>query len=139
MISSVTLVASSLVGGWIASTWTPRTAYVATLPFIAASIIALACIREPHLHFRTGEETGGRRSLGSQARDTLSTITGRAEVRRVALLTALCAMLVQMVIEFGPLWLLELRSKPVYCRSHRIRRPAFISLSDCIVDPCDLI
>jgi MFS family permease len=112
MISSVTLVVSSLVGGWIASVWSPRTAYVATLPFIAASIIALACIREPHLHRQTIDETGGRRSLAVQARDTFATITRRSEVRRVALLMALCAMLVQMVIEFGPLWLLELRSKP---------------------------
>jgi MFS family permease len=112
MLSSVTLVGSSLLGGWLASVWSPRLAYVATLPFVVGSLVCLAFVREPHVHRQpdTGEPT--RTSLRAQARDTFSTILAHRHVRGLAIVMALSGLLVQMVIEFGPLWLVELRSSP---------------------------
>ena len=110
MLSSATLVGSSLVGGWLASVWSPRHVYVATLPFVALSLVCLGFVREPHLHRESAPGEQGRRSVRAQARHTFSTILGHRDVRALAMLMALSGLLVQMIIEFGPLWLVQLRS-----------------------------
>jgi MFS family permease len=112
IMSSVTLVGSSLLGGWLASIWSPRFAYVATLPFVVGSLVFLAFVREPHVHRQSDGGEPKRNSLGAQARDTFSTILADRDVRGLAVVMALSGLLVQMIIEFGPLWLVELRSSP---------------------------
>jgi MFS family permease len=109
-LSSATLVGSSLLGGWLASVWSPRDAYLATLPFVALSLVCLAFVHEPQLQRETDPAGGGRRGLRAQARDTFATILARRHMRALAMVMALSGLLVQMVIEFGPLWLVELRS-----------------------------
>ena len=109
MLSSASLVGSSLLGGWLASIWSPRHAYLCTLPFIVFSLVCLGFVREPHLH---RERTAGAQSRGvrAQAGDTFATILAHRDVRALAIVMALSGLLVQIIIEFGPLWLVELRS-----------------------------
>lgn len=110
MLSSATLVGSSLLGGWFASIWSPRDAYLVSLPFVVLSLVCLAFVREPQLHRESagGEQT--RRGVRAQARNTFATILAHRDVRALAMVMALSGLLVQMIIEFGPLWLVELRS-----------------------------
>ena len=112
MMSSATLVGSSLLGGWLASIWSPRSAYVATLPFVAGSLVCLAFVREPRLHRQLDTPTSTPKNLRAQTRDTFATILAHRDVRLLAGLMAVSGLLVQMIIEFGPLWLVELRSSP---------------------------
>jgi predicted MFS family arabinose efflux permease len=99
-IESATLVASSLAGGVLAGFTTPRLTYFLTVPFAVASIAALMRFDEPQLH-KTEEST----SLRSHLAVTYRTITRRRELRPAIVLTVLTALLLQVIFEFGPLWL----------------------------------
>jgi MFS family permease len=103
LAESVTLVASSLLGGWIANVTTPRLTYFLTVPFAALSIVAFLRFREPQLH-KTEDAVSVRRQLAmtyqalTQSRGLLPTVT----------LIVLTSLILQSVFEFGPLWLVAL-------------------------------
>ena len=99
-VESATLVVSSLAGGLLAGLTTPRLTYFLTVPFAAASIAALLRFDEPQLH-KTDESTSLRRHVAV----TLRTIARRRELLPVIVLTVLTALMLQVVFEFGPLWL----------------------------------
>lgn len=79
MLSSVTLVGSSLLGGCLASVWSPRLAYVATLPFVIGSLVCLAFVREPHVHRPPDTGEPARNSLLQRARSTMREHRARAD------------------------------------------------------------
>ena len=97
---SVTLVTSSLAGGWIANLTAPRVTYFMTVPFAVLSVVALLRFREPQLH-KTDEAVPLRRQLAT----TYRTLLGGRNLLPIVLLSVLTALIMQTVFEFGPLWL----------------------------------
>jgi MFS family permease len=106
-VESATLVASSLAGGVLAGLTTPRLTYFLTVPFALASIAALLRFDEPRLH-KTDEST----SLRSHIAVTYRTITQRRELLPAVALTVLTALMLQVIFEFGPLWLVASGTAP---------------------------
>jgi MFS family permease len=106
-VESATLVASSLAGGVLAGLTTPRLTYFLTVPFALASIAALLRFDEPRLH-KTDEST----SLRSHIAVTYRTITQRRELLPAVALTVLTALMLQVIFEFGPLWLVASGAAP---------------------------
>jgi hypothetical protein len=106
-VESATLVASSLAGGVLAGLTTPRLTYFLTVPFALASIAALLRFDEPRLH-----ETEESTSLRSHIAVTYRTITRRRELLPAIVLTVLTALMLQVIFEFGPLWLVTSGAAP---------------------------
>jgi MFS family permease len=106
-VESATLVASSLAGGVLAGLATPRLTYFLTVPFALASIMALLRFDEPRLH-KSDESTSLRTHVGV----TYRTITRRRELLPAVGLTVLTALMLQVIFEFGPLWLVASGTAP---------------------------
>ncbi|HEV7652938.1 MAG TPA: MFS transporter [Actinophytocola sp.] len=107
-VESMALVASSLLGGWVASLLPTRVTYLLSVPFVLASIIAYLRFREPRLH-RAGEPAPLRRHIAT----TVRTLTHQRALAPVILLSVLVAVLMQTVFEFGPLWLVAVSAPAV--------------------------
>jgi MFS family permease len=103
MVNSAGLVASSLVGGWLAGVTSTRMTYYVTVPIVALSVIALMRFREPQLH-KTDEPT----SLRSHLAVTYRAVAGQGRLVPIIMLAAVTAVLLQSIFEFGPLWLVAL-------------------------------
>jgi predicted MFS family arabinose efflux permease len=103
LVESVALVASALAGGAIAAVASLRATYFLTAPLLAASCLVLIRFREPRLH--KAEE---RESLRRQLRTTYRTILAPGRLRAVVALTVAGSVLMQGMLEFGPLWLVAL-------------------------------
>jgi MFS family permease len=103
LTESLSLVAGALSGGWIASLTSTRLTYFLTVPFAVLSVLTYRAFREPRLH-RTGARTPLRRHLSV----TYRTLTRRGRLLPVVTLTLLVSLLLQLIIEFGPLWLVAL-------------------------------
>lgn len=108
VVESSALVASALLGGWLASLTSPRLTYFLTLPFLALSVVAYLRFREPQLH-KAREAT----SIRDQIALTYRTLLRRGKLLPIVALTVLTALILQVVIEFGPLWLLALSASAV--------------------------
>jgi MFS family permease len=108
LVESIALVASSLLGGWLASLTTPRLMYFLTVPVAALSIVAYVRFREPQLH-KTEEAT----SLRSHLAVTYRTLTRRGHLLPIMGLAVLTSLVLQVVFEFGPLWLVALAAPAV--------------------------
>lgn len=104
-VESLALVLSALAGGVLAAESSPRFTYAATLPLVAASVVALAWFREPRLH-KESEPIAVRAHVAL----ALSTITRNPVVAQVALISALVTMLASATFEFGPLWLVAMHA-----------------------------
>ena len=98
--NSAALTGSALVGGVIAGVASPRLTYVLTVPFAAAGLVLLLRFREPQLH-RRAARTGTRAQLAA----TWRAVAGQPRVAAVVAGSVLAAATVQMMFEFGPLWL----------------------------------
>ena len=109
--NSVALVTGSLAGGVLAEVTQPRTTYLLSLPAYALAAVALVCFREPRLH-RAADRIG----VGEQVAATVRAITGKRRLLPVVAGAALGMVLLQMLIEFGPLWLVGVR-----CGGGRVR------------------
>jgi MFS family permease len=103
LVESVALVASALAGGAIAAVASLRATYYLTAPLLAGSCLALIRFREPRLH--KAEE---RELLRQQLRKTYRTILAPGRLRAVVALTVVGSVLMQGMLEFGPLWLVAL-------------------------------
>ncbi len=108
VVESSALVTSALLGGWLASLTSPRLTYFLTLPFLALSVVAYLRFREPQLH-KAREAT----SVRDQIALTYRTLLRRGQLLPIVALTVLSALILQVVIEFGPLWLLALSASAV--------------------------
>ena len=100
MWNSAALTGSAVVGGIVAGLASPRLTYVITVPFAVAGLVALLRFREPKLHRRAGR-TGTRAQLAA----TWRAVAGQPRVAAVVLASVLAAATLQMMFEFGPLWL----------------------------------
>lgn len=102
------MVASALAGGALAALTSPRTTYFLTIPFALLSIGALARFSEPRLH-----KASDARPLRSQVTTTYRTIVGRGRLRLIIVTMVLTALLLQMLLEFGPLWMVALAAPAI--------------------------
>ena len=102
-VESVSLVASALAGGVIASLASTRVTYFLTVPFAVLSVLALLRFREPCC---TRRPSGT--SLRAHIALTYRTLTRGGHLLPVVTLAVLTAVLLQVIFEFGPLWLIAL-------------------------------
>jgi predicted MFS family arabinose efflux permease len=103
LTESIALVSGALFGGWIASLTSTRLTYFLTIPFAALSALAYLRFREPRLH-EAGERTSLRRHLAL----TYQALTRRGQLLPIITLTVLTSLILQLILEFGPLWLVAL-------------------------------
>jgi MFS family permease len=103
LVESVALVASALAGGAIAAVAPLRVTYFLTAPLLAGAGAVLLLFREPRLH-KAEEKESLRRQLAS----TYRTILAPGRLRAVVALTVAGSVLMQGMLEFGPLWLVAL-------------------------------
>ncbi|MGH8827700.1 MAG: MFS transporter, partial [Jiangellaceae bacterium] len=108
LVESVALVSSALLGGWLASLATPRLTYFLTVPLAALSIVAYLRFREPQLH-KTEETT----SLRSHLAMTYRTLIQRGRLLPIIALAVMTSLILQLIFEFGPLWLVALAAPAV--------------------------
>jgi MFS family permease len=105
---SVALVSSALAGGGIAALTSPRVTYFLTVPFVVLSIGALARFTEPRLHQPKDSEP-----LRKQIATTYTTLVERGRLRPIVLTMVLSAVLLQALLEFGPLWMVAMTAPAV--------------------------
>ena len=103
VVESVALVSGALAGGIIAEVAPLRATYFITVPLLVISAALLLRFKEPRLH-----KTDEPESLRKQVTTTYSTILTRPGIRLVVLLTIVGSLLMQGMLEFGPLWLVFL-------------------------------
>jgi MFS family permease len=103
MVNSAGLVLSSVAGGWLAGLTGTRATYWMTVPLVAASVLALMRFREPRLH-----KTHEAASLRGHIAVTYRTVARQGRLLPIITLAALTAVLLQVLFEFGPLWLVAL-------------------------------
>jgi predicted MFS family arabinose efflux permease len=103
LLESTALVSSALLGGVMAAVTTPRITYFLTVPFALLAICVLSRLREPSLH-----RVEASPLLRSQIGTTYKTIVQRGQLRPIISSMVLCALLLQALVEFGPLWMVAL-------------------------------
>ncbi len=102
MWNSIALTGSALVGGVLAGLASPRLTYVITVPGAAAGLLLLLRFREPTLHRQVATRSGMRAHLAA----TWRVVAGRPAVAATVVASVIAAATLQMIFEFGPLWLL---------------------------------
>jgi hypothetical protein len=113
VIESAALVISALAGGLIAQFAPLRATYFLTAPLLVLSALMLFRFREPQLH-----KTEEREPLSAQIRATYRTVLSGGHLRAIVALTVAAAILMQGMLEFGPLWLVALLVPPVLFGPH---------------------
>jgi MFS family permease len=113
LIESIALVGSALLGGLIAEFAPLRATYFLTAPLLVLSALMLVWFREPQLH-----KTEEREALRAQIRATYRTILSGGQLRAIVALTVVGALLMQGMLEFGPLWLVALLVPPFLYGPH---------------------
>jgi MFS family permease len=103
LVESIALVASALAGGVIAEFAPLRLTYFLTAPLLVAACVVLLTFREPTLH-----KVEEAQPLRRQVVTTYRTLLQRGRLRLVVALTVAGSLLMQGMLEFGPLWLLAL-------------------------------
>jgi MFS family permease len=104
--NSVALTGSALIGGVLAGLTSPRVTYLITVPCAAAGLLLLLRFREPTLHRRIATRAEGRSGLREHVTATWRAVAGRPRVAAIVVTSVIAAATLQMVFEFGPLWLL---------------------------------
>jgi MFS family permease len=104
----VALVSSALAGGGLAALTSPRMTYFLTTPFVLLSIGALSRFTEPRLH-----RAGDALPLRGQIATTYRAIVERGRLRPIIITMVLSALLLQMLLEFGPLWMVALAAPAI--------------------------
>jgi MFS family permease len=103
LVDSAALVVSALVGGALTGIAGARCTYLLTVPVVALSIVALWRFPEPRLH-RADEATSLRAHIGL----TYRTLIRRGRLLPIVAMAMLTGVVLQVVLEFGPLWLVAL-------------------------------
>jgi predicted MFS family arabinose efflux permease len=102
-VESAALVLGALAGGALAEVLPLRGTYFMTAPLIGLAAVALLRFREPRLH--RAEDAG---SLRQQVTATYRALLERGALRPVIALVVLSALVLQVMLEFGPLWMVDL-------------------------------
>ncbi|MDQ4051542.1 MAG: MFS transporter [Actinomycetota bacterium] len=113
LLEGLGLTAGALLGGLLSEAASPRMTYFATIPPVLVALALAFVFREPRLH-----RSEQRLSLGEQLSVTVRTIADRGAVVPVLLLGAVAGVAVQLVFEFGPLWLVALAVPAVLFGPH---------------------
>jgi MFS family permease len=113
MSQSIALVASALAGAALAAITSPRVTYFATVPFVLASLPALFSFTEPHLH--RGDDPA---RIRDQVATTYRTVLERGRLRPIIATMVLSALLLQALLEFGPLWMVALAAPTILFGAH---------------------
>jgi MFS family permease len=113
LVESVGLVASALAGGLVAQVAPLRLTYFLTAPLLLISGLLLLRFREPQLH--KAEE---REPLRAQIGATYRTLLAGGQLRAIVALTVAGSLLMQGMLEFGPLWLVALSVPPIWYGPH---------------------
>lgn len=113
LTESAALVASALAGAAIAQVAPLSTTYFLTVIPLAGAAVALLRFREPQLHKVSETEP-----LGRQLRATYRTLLQPGRLRAVVALLVVGALLMQGMLEFGPLWLVALAAPPLLYGPH---------------------
>ncbi len=107
LLEAVGLTTGALAGGLVAELTTARTSYLLTVPVVLLAVVVRA-FREPVLHRQEHRTT-----LRDQLRSTVRAMNDRAAVIPAMALGAAAGVALQLVLEFGPLWLVDLAA-PVW-------------------------
>jgi predicted MFS family arabinose efflux permease len=102
-VESAALVTGALVGGAVAEVIPLRGTYFMTVPLIGLAAVALLRFREPRLHRAEQAEP-----LRQQVTATYRALLERGALRPVIALMVLSALVLQVMLEFGPLWMVDL-------------------------------
>ena len=102
-VESAGLVVSALAGGVLAEVVPLRATYFMTVPFIVIAAVALLRFREPQLH--QAEEAG---RCARKSPPPIGHFSNGARCARSIALLVLTALLLQAMLEFGPLWMVAL-------------------------------
>jgi MFS family permease len=103
VLDSMGLVSSALLGGWVAEVLSTRATYFLTIPFGLLAAAEYLSFDEPTLHRnRPSEGWRAQVALGYRA------LTGSRRLLPVVTMAVLAALLTQVLVEFGPLWLVAL-------------------------------
>lgn len=113
LLESSALVTSALAGGVVAEFTSLRATYFLTVPLLGAAALMLYFFREPRLH-KAGESV----SLRHQVATTYRTLFRRGPLRALIALTVAGALLMQGMLEFGPLWLVALAVPAIWYGPH---------------------
>jgi MFS family permease len=113
LVESIALVTSALAGGLIAQLAPLRATYFLTAPLLVISALMLLRFREPQLHRPEEKE-----SLRAQIAATYRTVLSGGQLRAIVALTVVGALLMQGMLEFGPLWLVALLVPPFLYGPH---------------------
>jgi MFS family permease len=113
LVESIALVTSALAGGLIAQFAPLRAPYFLTAPLLVLSAVMLLRFREPQLH-----KTEEREPLRAQIAATYRTVLSGGHLRAIVALTVVGALLMQGMLEFGPLWLVALLVPPFLYGPH---------------------
>ncbi|WP_345377520.1 MFS transporter [Pseudonocardia yuanmonensis] len=106
LVESGALVVGALAGGVIAEVVSLRATYFLTVPLLIGACLALLAFREPRLHRADGADEST--SLRDQVRATYRVILQPGRLRLVIAVTVAGTLLMQSMLEFGPLWLVAL-------------------------------
>ncbi len=112
-VESAALVIGALAGGALAEVSPLRVTYLLTVPFVAGSIFVLLALREPRLH-----EAEAGEPLRRQVVTTYRAILERGRVRSVVAMMVLTALVLQLMLEFGPLWMVALAAPAIVYGPH---------------------
>lgn len=113
LLQGLGLTAGAILGGVLSELTAPRATYFATEPPLLAAVVVVLWFREPRLN-RTEE----RVSLRDQVLVTIRTIGDRGAVIPALVLGAVSGVALQLVYEFGPLWLVALAVPAVLFGPH---------------------
>jgi MFS family permease len=113
IVESIALVTGALAGGAIAQIAPLQATYFLTAPLLVVAGATLFLFREPKLH--KSEEP---LSLREQVATTYRTLLRGGHLRLVVLLTIAGSLLMQGMLEFGPLWLVALLVPPFLYGPH---------------------
>jgi predicted MFS family arabinose efflux permease len=108
LLNSAAMVLSSLLGGALAALLGTRATYLLTVPVAVLSIVALLRFTEPTLH-RPAEPTPLREHLVLTCR----ALIGGGRLLPTITLAVLTGLVLQVILEFGPLWLVALAAPAV--------------------------
>ncbi len=107
VLESASLVVTALAGGLLAEVVPLRATYFMTAPAMAAAAVVLLRFREPQLHRAEEGEP-----LRQQVAATYRTLLERGALRPIVGLLVLSALVMQVMLEFGPLWMVDLDAPP---------------------------
>lgn len=105
LYNSIGGLSSALGGGLLAALTSLRMTYFITILTVGISVIALLKFREPQLH-----KMEVASSLKQHIKTTYKTILQRGTLLPVIALLVLTSMLLQVLLEFGQLWLVVLQA-----------------------------